>query len=138
VELQVASVYAVTAAKLDDVPVGDVGRFERDLHDFLGSRHGGLLEQLRTVKLTDELKSELDAAIDDFKATFVATRRRTTTSPTRAGTRCRRPARPSSDERETSGDRSRDADDRTGSPPGPRAGGAPRRTRWQVAARSGS
>jgi F-type H+/Na+-transporting ATPase subunit alpha len=74
VELQVASVYAVTAAKLDDVPVGDVGRFERDLHDFLGSRHGGLLEQLRTVKLTDELKSELDAAIDDFKATFVATK----------------------------------------------------------------
>ncbi len=74
VELQVASVYAVTSAKLDDVPVGDVGRFERDLHDFLGSRHGGLLEQLRSVKLTDELKTELDAAIDDFKATFVASK----------------------------------------------------------------
>jgi F-type H+/Na+-transporting ATPase subunit alpha len=73
VELQVASVYAVTAAKLDDVPVGDVGRFERDLHDFLGSRYGGLLEQLRSVKLTDELKTELDTAIDEFKATFVAT-----------------------------------------------------------------
>jgi F-type H+/Na+-transporting ATPase subunit alpha len=72
VELQVASVFAVTGAKLDDVPVSDVRRFERELHDFLGSRHAALLEQLRTSKLTDEVKDELSAAIDAFKATFVA------------------------------------------------------------------
>jgi F-type H+/Na+-transporting ATPase subunit alpha len=74
VELQVASVLAVTTAKLDEVPVGDVRRFEQELHDYLGSRHGGLLEQVRSEKLTDELKAELEAAIDGFKATFVASR----------------------------------------------------------------
>jgi F-type H+/Na+-transporting ATPase subunit alpha len=73
VELQVASIFAVTSARLDDIPVGDVSRFESELHDFLQSRHGGLLETLRTSKLTDELKDELGAAIDEFKASFSAT-----------------------------------------------------------------
>jgi F-type H+/Na+-transporting ATPase subunit alpha len=73
VELQVASIFAVTSARLDDIPVSDVSRFESELHDFLQSRHGGLLESLRTSKLTDELKEQLGAAIDEFRASFSAT-----------------------------------------------------------------
>jgi F-type H+-transporting ATPase subunit alpha len=70
VDLQVASIFAVTSGKLDDVPVVDIRRFERELHDFLGSRYGSLLEQLRTSKLTDDLKDQLSAAIDAFRETF--------------------------------------------------------------------
>jgi F-type H+/Na+-transporting ATPase subunit alpha len=72
VDLQVASIFAVTEGKLDDVPVGDVRRFERELHDFLGSRHGSLLEQLRTSKLNDDLRTQLGEAIDAFRQTFTA------------------------------------------------------------------
>ncbi len=70
VQLQVASVVAVTSGKLDEVPVGDVRRYERELHEFLQSRHGKLLETLSREKLSDELREQLDAAISDFHDTF--------------------------------------------------------------------
>jgi F-type H+/Na+-transporting ATPase subunit alpha len=72
VDLQVASIFAVTQGKLDDIPVGDVRRFERELHDFLGSRYGSLLETLKTSKLSDDLKTQLGDAIDEFRRTFTA------------------------------------------------------------------
>jgi F-type H+/Na+-transporting ATPase subunit alpha len=70
VELQVASIFAVTNAKMDDVPVADIRRFETELHEHLQSRHGKLLEQMATDKLSDELEEELAAAIDVFRETF--------------------------------------------------------------------
>jgi F-type H+-transporting ATPase subunit alpha len=73
VELQVASVVAVTSGKLDEIPVGDVRRYERGLHDFLQSRHSDVLTKLRTEKLSDELRGDLDHAIEAFHATFSAT-----------------------------------------------------------------
>jgi F-type H+-transporting ATPase subunit alpha len=72
VELQVASIFAVTNAKLDDIPVVDVRRFEAELHEFLRARHAGLLTRLATEKLTPELRGELDAAVDAFRGVFVA------------------------------------------------------------------
>jgi F-type H+/Na+-transporting ATPase subunit alpha len=71
VELQVVSVFAVTKGKLDDIPVGDVRRFESELHEFMSSRHGALLEKLRTEKLKgNDLESDLEAAVDSFLETF--------------------------------------------------------------------
>jgi F-type H+/Na+-transporting ATPase subunit alpha len=70
VDLQVASIFAVTQGKLDDIPVGDVRRFERELHDFLGSRYGSLLDTLKTSKLSDDLKTQLGDAIDAFRQSF--------------------------------------------------------------------
>ena len=70
VELQVASIFAVTNAKLDDIAVADVRRFESELHEFLRSRSAGLLAKLAKEKLTDELRAELSAAIDEFRAGF--------------------------------------------------------------------
>jgi F-type H+/Na+-transporting ATPase subunit alpha len=72
VELQVASIFAVTTAKLDDIPVADVRRFESELHEFLRSRNAPLLAKLAKDKLSDEMKAELSAAIDEFRAGFVA------------------------------------------------------------------
>ncbi len=70
VELQVVSVFAVTKGKLDDIPVGDVRRFENDLHEFMQSRHGALLERLRTEKLKGGLDDELEQAVDAFVESF--------------------------------------------------------------------
>ncbi|MGA0870963.1 MAG: F0F1 ATP synthase subunit alpha, partial [Planctomycetota bacterium] len=70
VELQVASIFAVTNAKLDDIPVVDVRRFEAELHEFLRSRNATLLTKLAKQKLTDDVRAELSAAIDEFRAGF--------------------------------------------------------------------
>ncbi|MDA3023201.1 MAG: F0F1 ATP synthase subunit alpha [Actinomycetota bacterium] len=75
VELQVASIFAVTTAKLDDIPVADVRRFESELHEFLRSRNAPLLARLAKEKLSDEMKAELSAAIDEFRAGFTASER---------------------------------------------------------------
>jgi F-type H+-transporting ATPase subunit alpha len=72
VELQVTSIFAVTNAKLDDIPVSDVRRFESELHEFMRARQAALLTKLATEKLTDETKAALSAAIDEFRAGFVA------------------------------------------------------------------
>jgi len=72
VQDQVVIIWSVTSGKLDDVPVVDVRRFERELREYTRSRHGALLERLRTEKLTDELEAELESAVDSFKATFEA------------------------------------------------------------------
>ena len=70
VELQVASVFAVTSGRVDDVPVEEVQRFEDDLHDYLQTRESELLERLAGEKVKGELEEQLGAAIDRFKETF--------------------------------------------------------------------
>jgi F-type H+-transporting ATPase subunit alpha len=70
VEEQVVSIWSVTNAKMDDIPVADVRRFERDLLEFVRSRHGDLLSRLRTEKLTEDIESQLNDAVDSFKETF--------------------------------------------------------------------
>ncbi len=72
VELQVASVFAVTQGFLDEIPVGDVRRYEEELHEFLETRHDGLLERLRTEKLKGGLDDELKSAVSEFADTFEA------------------------------------------------------------------
>jgi len=70
VEDQVVSIWAGTNGKLDEVPVEDVLRFERELLDYL-ARHTDILTTLReTNVLTDDVVSALDAAVDTFKLEF--------------------------------------------------------------------
>jgi F-type H+-transporting ATPase subunit alpha len=54
------------------VPVVDVRRFEAELHEFLRARHADLLATLATQKLNDEVKGQLEAAVDAFRAGFVS------------------------------------------------------------------
>jgi F-type H+-transporting ATPase subunit alpha len=72
VESQVLSVYAGTSGALDEVPVSEVRRFERELHEWFASRHASLLDRVRT---TGEMPDpeQLRSALDDFRATFRAT-----------------------------------------------------------------
>ncbi|WP_308799749.1 F0F1 ATP synthase subunit alpha [Agromyces silvae] len=70
VEEQVVSIWAGTKGKLDEVPVEDILRFERELLDYLG-RNTDVLTVLRdTNVLDDDTVAKLDSAVDAFKLEF--------------------------------------------------------------------
>jgi F-type H+/Na+-transporting ATPase subunit alpha len=71
VQDQVVSIWAGTNGKLDEVPVEDVLRFERELLDYLG-RNTEVLNTIRdTNVLDDDTKKALDAAVDEFSKGFL-------------------------------------------------------------------
>ncbi len=71
VEEQVCVIYAGTRGYLDNVAVGDVGRYEKDLLSLLRTRHADLLNTIRDKKaLSPELEEQLKAVIVDFTANF--------------------------------------------------------------------
>ncbi|MDR2257430.1 MAG: F0F1 ATP synthase subunit alpha [Arthrobacter sp.] len=70
VEDQVVSIWAGTNGYLDDVPVEDVLRFEREFIDALRRRTSVLTTIAETGKLEDSTLDAMKAAIDDFKAGF--------------------------------------------------------------------
>ena len=71
VELQVVSIWAGTTGKLDDVPVQDIRRFEKELHEYVQREHGGLLTTIvETGKLEDDTVMALTDAVASFKQTF--------------------------------------------------------------------
>ena len=73
VEDQVVSIWAGTNGKLDDVPVEDVLRFERELLDHL-ARHTSVLTTLRETNVLDDATlEEMSTAIDEFKRTGFVT-----------------------------------------------------------------
>jgi F-type H+-transporting ATPase subunit alpha len=72
VEEQVVSVWAGTEGKIDDVPVGDVSRFEREFLEYLRHSHQGVLAAIADGKWDDELISTLDRAIGQFKQMFLS------------------------------------------------------------------
>jgi len=70
VEEQVLAIFAGTRGSLDDIPVSDVRRFERELLEDLRARCADLLAEIRdSGNLPDEEK--ITAAISNFKERFV-------------------------------------------------------------------
>ncbi|GAK41300.1 ATP synthase subunit alpha [Paenibacillus sp. TCA20] len=67
VELQVISLYAATKGYLDEIPVGDVTRFEKEFHSFMVSNKPEVLESIRTTK---EITADNEAALKDSIETF--------------------------------------------------------------------
>jgi F-type H+/Na+-transporting ATPase subunit alpha len=68
---QVISVWAGTTGELDDVPVQDVRRFERELLDHIGREHEGVVAELTDTKaLSEEAIERLRAAVADLKRQF--------------------------------------------------------------------
>ncbi len=53
VEEQVVSIFAGTKGYLDDLPVGDVRRFESELLEYMRTTHAGLLSELKTSGIPD-------------------------------------------------------------------------------------
>ena len=71
VERQVVSVWAGTNGYLDDVPVGDVGRFESEFLDFIGRSHGGIYDSIReTGALSDDTAVALKDVVGEFRNGF--------------------------------------------------------------------
>ncbi|WP_456786940.1 F0F1 ATP synthase subunit alpha [Cellulomonas sp. P5_C5] len=71
VEDQVASIWAGTKGKLDDVPIADVRRFESELLDHLRRNTEVLSTIASTGKLDDDTEAALGAAIDEFRNGFL-------------------------------------------------------------------
>jgi F-type H+/Na+-transporting ATPase subunit alpha len=71
VERQVVSVWAGTGGYLDDVPVGDVRRFETEFLDYLQRSHDGVYASIReTGELNDDTATVLKDAIGEFRRGF--------------------------------------------------------------------
>jgi F-type H+-transporting ATPase subunit alpha len=69
VEDQVLVIYAVTEGHMDDIPVGDIRRFESGLRDFARTRHAAFLDGIRETGKLPETEKFVEI-IDAFKATF--------------------------------------------------------------------
>lgn len=70
VEKQVMIIYALTKGFLDEIPVGDVTRFESEFHNWLNNNRKELLAQIReTGKLAED--DDMKEAVQEFKKTFV-------------------------------------------------------------------
>ena len=69
VENQVAILFALNNGYLDDIPVEDIRRFEKDFLNYMNQNHKDILDGIRETKqLPDE--EAFDAAIKAFKKTF--------------------------------------------------------------------
>ena len=82
VEEQVVSIFAGTKGYLDDIPVGDVRRFENELLEHMRSRHAGLLSGIRQEPKADVPK-DLASIVAAFKAGFVPTKKSGAADPTK-------------------------------------------------------
>lgn len=74
VDKQVISLYAATKGYVDDIPVHDVSRFEKELLAFMAANYPQVSESIvAEKKITDENEATLKKAIAEFKETFAVT-----------------------------------------------------------------
>ncbi|MCT2592387.1 F0F1 ATP synthase subunit alpha [Streptomyces sp. N2-109] len=68
---EIVSIWAGTTGKMDDVPVADIRRFEREMLDFLHREHQSLLTSIvEGGKMSDDTMQSLADAVDSFKKQF--------------------------------------------------------------------
>jgi F-type H+-transporting ATPase subunit alpha len=71
VEEQVVSIWAGSNGYLDDVPLEDIARFERDFLDNLRRSHEGILASIRETKtLSEDTITALKDAVESFRRGF--------------------------------------------------------------------
>ena len=68
---QVAIIYAAVNGYVNDVPLADVKKYERELYAFMNDEHPALLSQFAAGSYTDEDKEELDSAVSGFTSRFL-------------------------------------------------------------------
>ncbi len=72
-EKQVVAIFAGVNGFLDDLPVGEVRRFEKELLDFVAARHPDIPRDLVAKReLSEDIKGRLKAAVEEFSAPFKA------------------------------------------------------------------
>jgi F-type H+-transporting ATPase subunit alpha len=72
-EKQVVIIFAGTQGYLDNLPVEQCRKFEEELYRFIENAHRDIFTEIREKKaLADTLRTKMKAAIEEFKARFVA------------------------------------------------------------------
>jgi F-type H+-transporting ATPase subunit alpha len=79
VEKQIIQIYAATQKDgtgqnwIRSVPVEDVGRYMKELLEFLAARHPAVVKKIAEKKaFDDQIRKELDLALEEFKGVFQA------------------------------------------------------------------
>jgi F-type H+-transporting ATPase subunit alpha len=72
VEQQVVSIWAGTAGKVDDVPVGEIRRFEQEFLEYLRHSQKEILASIADGTWDDDTADRLDSALTEFKQMFNA------------------------------------------------------------------
>ncbi|RME37357.1 MAG: F0F1 ATP synthase subunit alpha, partial [Deltaproteobacteria bacterium] len=70
---QVVAIYAANNGYVDDYPVTAVQRYEKEMLEFIESRHPDIFKDLTEKKaMDDDLEGRIKAALDEFKGQFAA------------------------------------------------------------------
>jgi len=70
-EIEVATLWAMQRGYFDSVPVDRIRECQAKLEEYLSTRKESVLEKVRNEKaISDEIESELKAALEDFKASW--------------------------------------------------------------------
>ncbi|KKW11005.1 MAG: F0F1 ATP synthase subunit alpha, F-type H+-transporting ATPase subunit alpha [Microgenomates group bacterium GW2011_GWC1_49_7] len=71
VSLQIVSIWVGTSGYVDDLPVADIGRFEKEFLAFVSARHKKTLTAIEKEKImTADMESTLKVAVMEFKKGF--------------------------------------------------------------------
>lgn len=71
IERQILIIYAGTNGFLDDLDLSDIRDFEDELYKFLETTRSELVQEIKEKKqLSDEIRSRLDEALNEFKERF--------------------------------------------------------------------
>jgi F-type H+-transporting ATPase subunit alpha len=71
IEREVVSIWAGTTGALDDIPVADIRRFERDLHEYIQHNAKQIFDTIvETGTLPDDTVEELKKAVAEVKQEF--------------------------------------------------------------------
>jgi F-type H+-transporting ATPase subunit alpha len=73
IEKQITVLYAGVNGFIDDIDSSEVVKFEAEFHDFIEHKYSNILDDLKAKqKIDDEIKNNLENAINEFKTIFNA------------------------------------------------------------------
>jgi F-type H+/Na+-transporting ATPase subunit alpha len=68
---QIISIFAGVRGLVDDIPVGDIQKFENGLLNFMEDKHKAVMDKIAEAKkLDDDTEAQVTAAINEFKGLF--------------------------------------------------------------------
>jgi F-type H+-transporting ATPase subunit alpha len=70
IEGEVVAIWLGTTGKLDDIPVGDVRRFESEFLEHIRAQHKDLLQAIADGQWDDDITGKLDSAVEEFQQQF--------------------------------------------------------------------
>ena len=71
VERQVVSIYLATNGYMDEVPVVDIKRFEKEVLEFIEVKHNEIFESIKKEKvLSDDVETKVKKVVEEFIGVF--------------------------------------------------------------------